>query len=179
MIIKIRIALIALLLVSAPASFAHAGSFDLVINGWSHHVNSDYDWNESNYGIGIEYEFNTESRWIRTAQANGFRDSESNMSYMVGAGLHRRLLSTERLAGFYIDAGLGVFLMTREDIDDNRPFPGLLPSMRIGNRYVGLNLSYIPKAVVHDFAKANVVDPNIDGVFFLQFKIRLDRLLSN
>jgi hypothetical protein len=163
------------LLLSVAAPLANAGNLQAVINGKSIHIDSDYDWNENNYGLGFEYEFKSESRWIKTVMANGFRDSQDNMSYMAGAGIHRRLLSTDRFADFYIDAGLTAFFMTREDIDDNKPFPGVLPSVTFGNRYVGINLSYIPKSVVHDFANANEVDPDIDGVLFLQFKVRLDR----
>lgn len=168
---------IAALLISVPSAPAAADKLYLVINGKSFHVDSDYDWNENNYGIGVEYEFNSRSRWIKIAMANGFRDSLDNISYMAGAGLHRRLFVTERFADLYVDTGINVFLMTRKDIDNNRPFPGLLPSLTLGNRYGGINLSYVPKQVVHVFAKANIADPNIDGIFFLQVKIRLDELL--
>jgi len=36
-----------------------------------------------------------------------------------------------------------------------------------------MNLTYIPETVVRDIAKAKVLDPNVGGVFFLQFKFRL------
>jgi hypothetical protein len=81
-----------------------------------------------------------------------------------------------RVAGS--DAALNFFIMTREDIEDNEPFPALLPSVTVGNRWGGLNLSYVPKTVVRDFANAKSVDPNIGGVFFLQAKIRLDDLFK-
>lgn len=160
------------------ATPAAASKLNLVVNGKSFHMNSDYDWNEDNYGAGIEYEFTTRSRWIKVAMVNGFRDSEDNMSYMIGAGLYRRLVASERFAGAYLDAGLNFFIMTREDINDNDPFPALLPSVTVGNRWGGLNLSYVPKMVVRDFANAKSVDPNIGGVFFLQAKIRLDDLFK-
>lgn len=176
-IIKIPALCIWALILTVAATPAVADKLHLVINGKSFHVDSDYDWNENNYGIGVEYEFNSRSRWIKTAMANGFRDSQDNISYMAGAGLHRRLFVTERFADLYVDTGINVFLMMRRDIDDNRPFPGLLPSLTLGNRYGGINLSYVPKQVVHIFAKANIVDPNIDGIFFLQVKIRIDDLL--
>ena len=160
---------------STPAA---ASKLNLVINGKSFHMNSDYDWNENNVGAGIEYEFTTQSRWIKVVMVNGFRDSENNMSYMVGAGLYRRLTASDRFAGIYLDAGLNFFIMTREDIDDNEPFPALLPSVTVGNRWGGLNLSYVPKTVVRDFANAKSVDPNIGGVIFLQAKIRLDDLFK-
>ena len=174
---KITMLCMAALLLFISSAPAHAGKLHLVLNGKSFHIDSDYGWNENNYGFGVEYEFNSRSRWIKVAMANGFRDSQDNISYMAGAGLHRRLLVTERFANLYLDAGINVFFMTRQDIDNNRPFPGLLPSVTLGNRYAGINLSYVPKQAMHRFAKANMVDPNIDGVFFLQVKFRLDSLL--
>ena len=171
--------LIASFFLTASFSPAMAGSFQAVINGKSFHIDSDYDWNENNFGVGIEYEFEPRSLWIKTLMANGFRDSRDNMSYMVGAGLHRRLLSSERFAEIYFDAGINAFVMTRDDVDDGKPFPGLLPSFTLGNRYVGLNLSYVPKSFVQKYMKANNVDPDMDGVIFLQFKVRLDRWLLN
>ncbi len=176
-IIKIPTLCIWALFLTVAATPAVADKLHLVINGKSFHVDSDYGWNENNYGFGVEYEFNSRSRWTKVAMANGFSDSQDNISYMAGAGLHRRLLVTERFANLYLDAGINVFFMTRQDIDNNRPFLGLLPSVTLGNRYGGINLSYVPKQAMHRFAKANMVDPNIDGVFFLQVKFRLDSLL--
>jgi hypothetical protein len=167
------------LILATLSTPADASKTHLVINGKSIHVNSDYDWNEDNYGVGVEYEFETHSRWIKTAMANAFLDSEENMSYMAGFGLHRRLLMSERYAGLYFDAGLNLFVMTREDVENNRPFPAVLPSMTVGNRYGGINLSYIPKKFVHDVGHANVVDPNIGGIIFLQAKIRMDAFFSD
>lgn len=151
-----------------------AGNLDVVINGKSYHVNSKYDWNENNVGVGLEYEFDSASRWIWTVNANTFVDSLENQSYMAGGGLKRRLFDTDRLGGLYVDAGLVAFLMSREDINDRRPFPGILPALTVGNDYAGLNLTYLPKKAVHDIAHANVVDPTIGGVVFMQFKLRLN-----
>ena len=88
--------------------------------------------------------------------------------------MHRRIFATDRFAEAYVNIGVNVFMMTRKDINDHRPFPGALPSLTVGNRYGGINISYVPKKVVHDFAQANKADPGIDGVFFLQLKIRLN-----
>lgn len=152
---------------------AAAGSLDVVINGKSFHVNSEYDWNEENIGIGLEYELESRSRWIRTVNANTFVDSLDNMSYMAGAGLKRRLYETDRFGGLYFDAGIVAFLMSRKDIRNHRPFPGVLPALSLGNDYAGINVTYLPKKAVHDIAHANVVDPTIGGVVFMQFKIRM------
>ena len=169
---------ICVLVLAGLATPAVAGKVNFVINGKSFHMDSDYDWNEENYGVGLEYEFDTESRWIKMAMVNGFRDSDNNMSYMVGGGLYRRLVASDRFAGIYLDAGLNLMMMTREDFDNNKPFPVLLPSMTLGNRWGGINLSYVPSKFVRDYANAKAVDPNIDGVFFLQLKIRLDDLFN-
>jgi hypothetical protein len=162
------------LLVTLPTSQAFAGNFNAVINGKSYHINSEHDWNENNMGLGIEYEFESESAWRKTLMANGFRDSTDNMSYMVGAGLHRRLFETDRLSGFYISAGLNAFIMTRDDVENGDPFPGILPSVTIGNEMVGFNLTYLPKFAVEKTTNSELVDPNISGILFLQFKVSME-----
>lgn len=57
-IIKISTLCIWALILTVAATPADADKLHLVINGKSLHVDSDYNWNESNYGIGVEYEFN-------------------------------------------------------------------------------------------------------------------------
>lgn len=175
-LIKISALCVGALVLAGLTTPADASKLHMVINGKSIHVNSNYDWNENNYGAGIEYEFDTKSRWIKTTMANAFLDSEKNMSYMLGAGLHRRLIISDRFAGFYMDAGLNAFVMTRQDVENNRPFPAILPSMTFGNRYGGINLSYVPKVAVRDVTHASIADSDIGGIFFLQAKIRLDVL---
>ena len=169
--------LIFVLAVIAPTSSASADKLSVVVNGMSYHVDSSYDWNETNYGLGVEYQFSSQSRWKTLTMVNGFRDSNDEMSYMAGAGLHRRLVESERLAGFYLDVGLNAFLMTRKDINDNRPFPGILPSLTVGNRHMGINLTYLPRQAVQDVLEADMVDPTISGIVFMQFKFSIDRLL--
>jgi hypothetical protein len=167
---------ISVIVLSASAGTAAAGQLDLIVNGRSHHVNSDYDWNENNFGLGLEYQYDSSSRWLWSVNGNAFLDSQNNISYMAGGGLKRRLFQSEHPAGFYLDAGLIAFIMARADIYDYLPFPGILPTMSFGTKRVGVNLTYLPKAAVRDFAQAKVVDPNIGGVFFLQFKFRLRKL---
>lgn len=164
-------ALVALLCISGGN--AAAGQFDLVINGRSYHVNSDYDWNEKNLGLGVEYEFERSSPWIWSLSANAFMDSQNNMSYMAGGGLKRRLFQSASPAGYYFDAGLVAFVMSRADFNDYLPFPGVLPTLSFGRQNIGFNVSYVPEFVVRDVAQAKVLDPNVGGVFFLQMKFRL------
>ncbi len=165
---------IVLALASVPASDALAGKWSAVINGKSYHLDSSYDWNESNYGAGIEYQFDSASRWKTIIMANGFVDSTESMSYMAGAGLHRRVLESERHADFYVDLGLNAFLMTRDDYEDGRPFPGLLPSLTVGNRHVGVNLTYLPKVAVEKFMRTRIADPSLSGILFVQFKFSVN-----
>jgi hypothetical protein len=165
------------LFLSLLASPAIAGKYSAVVNGKSYHFNSTYQWNENNYGFGVEHEFTQKSAWKRVAMVNGFRDSTENMSYMAGAGLHRRVFETDKLAGFYIYAGINAFVMTRDDVSGGRPFPGLLPSISIGNDKMGLNLTYMPKQAVEATVNANMVDPTLSGILFLQFKVSMDQLL--
>ena len=174
--LSIQLIVVATLL-SLSSAPAFAGKFSAVVNGKSYHFNSSYQWNENNYGFGVEHEFTQKSAWRKVAMANGFRDSTNNMSYMAGAGLHRRIYETDELAGFYIYAGLNAFVMTREDVNGNKPFPGILPSISIGNDKVGLNLTYMPKKAVEEATNSGMVDPTLSGILFLQFKVSMDQLL--
>ena len=158
---------------------AQANGFSAVVNGKSIHLDSDYDWNEANVGLGIEYTLPTDARWRKILFANGFRDSMDEMTYMAGGGIHRRLFESQRFAGLYLDAGINLFLMTRDDVDGGRPFPGVLPSLTVGNRYVGMNLTYMPRKAVQEFVNAEFIDPSISGIVFLQFKISMDQLLPS
>ena len=167
----------ATVLVALLSSAANAGTFNAVINGKSYHFNSTHDWNENNLGLGIEHEFASQSKWRTTVMANAFRDSTDSMSYMAGGGLHRRLFETERMSGFYVSAGLNAFVMTRSDVGDSRPFPGILPSVSIGNEKVGFNLTYLPRKAVESTTNSTMVDPTISGILFIQFKVSLDQLL--
>ena len=167
----------AALLFAVPSSPAFAGTLSAVVNGKSYHLNSSYDWNENNYGFGLEHQFEQKSPWRTIAMANGFRDSTDNMSYMAGAGLHRRIFETHKLAGFYVYAGLNAFFMTRQDVNDGKPFPGILPSIIVGNDKVGFNLTYMPKKAVEEATNSTMVDPTLSGILFLQFKVSMDQLL--
>ena len=168
---------LACLLFALPASSAFAGHLSAVINGKSFHIDSTHDWNEDNVGIGFEYQFSSQSRWKKVLMVNGFRDSTNSMSYMAGGGLHRTLFSTHRLNGFYIDAGINAFLMTRHDFNDNKPFPGALPSLTIGNDKMGFNVAYLPAKAVEKTLNRDLNDPTVRGIVFVQFKISIDQLL--
>ena len=141
----------------------------VVLNGHAVHMNAEKHWNEDNWGLGFEKEFNSSGRWVTAAVANGFKDSMYNPSYMAGGTIKRRFrMFSDRL---YFDAGLVGFLMTRHDVRHNAPFPGALPTMTFGSRRFAVNLTYMPASVVDDVTHANRVDPAMQGVFFIQFKL--------
>ena len=167
-----------LILLALPLSPALAGDLSTVFNGKSYHVGATQDWNENNYGLGLEYTFKRESRWKPRLMANGFRDSNEDMSYVLGGGLHRNLFASDRMIGFYIDAGIDAFVMTRTDVNDNKPFLGALPSLTVGNRYVGINLTYMPKVAVERMYDSKIADDSMSGIVFLQFKINVSQLMD-
>lgn len=176
---RFSVLLVSTLILTGASETVFAGTVNAIINGRSHHVGASHDWNENNVGLGVEYQFDSTTRWKASAMANGFRDSNNEMSYMAGGSVHRRLVESPRLGGFYLDAGITAFLMTREDVNAGRPFPGVLPSIAIGNRYAGFNLAYMPEAGVRAMTNAQFEDPTLKGVLYLQLKFSLDRLLPS
>lgn len=145
------------------------GAWDVVLNGRAVHINAARDWNEDNWGLGFEREFATESPWVKVALANGFQDSMGNPSYMAGGGIKRRFRL--RSQDFYVDVGAIAFLMTRENVNRNEPFPGVLPAATFGFKRVAVNLTYLPESVADRVTSSRRHDPTMQGVFFLQLKL--------
>lgn len=163
-------AILLLLAVLFTTTAAHAQSdWDVVLNGRSVHINAAKDWNEENWGLGVEREFNSNGRWVKLAIANGFKDSDGDPSYMAGGGLKRRFKLFSDHA--YFDVGVIGFLMTRQDVRHNQPFPGVLPAMTFGGKRVAVNVTYLPEAAVDAVTNAHQVDPHMSGVFFIQLKL--------
>jgi hypothetical protein len=145
------------------------GAWDVVLNGRAVHVNATRKWNEENWGLGFEREFATASPWVKVALANGFKDSMDNPSYMAGAGIKRRFHL--RSENFYVDVGGIAFVMTRENVKHNEPFPGILPAATIGFKRVAVNLTYLPESAADRVTSSRRHDPTMQGVFFLQLKL--------
>ena len=146
------------------------GGWDVVFNGRAVHMNASKDWNEDNWGLGVEREFvSNTSRWVKVALANGFQDSMGDPSYMAGGGLKRRF--RPGADDFYVDVGGIAFLMTREKVNGNRPFPGVLPAATFGFKRIALNLTYLPESIADRVTNSRTFDPTMHGVFFLQLKL--------
>jgi hypothetical protein len=158
-----------LVLAAHGAAAQSSGTWDIVVNGRSVHVNAAHEWNEDNWGLGLEREFATTSPWVKVALANGFKDSMGNLSYMAGGGIKRRFYV--RSNDFYVDLGGVAFVMTRQDVNHNEPFPGVLPAATFGFKRIALNLTYMPESVVDRVTNSKKYDPSMEGVFFVQLKL--------
>jgi hypothetical protein len=69
--------------------------------------------------------------------------------------------------------------MTRKDVNNNRPFPGVLPSLTIGNRYAGINIAYLPVQAVEKLIDTQMTDDSISGIVFVQFKVSVSQLFPS
>jgi len=150
-------------LVSAPA---HANQVSLLLNGKAVHLDKStgVDYNEENWGAGIQYEFNiTERKWVPFVTASGFKDSNENPSYYAGGGTARRFFFGDEKDGLHLDAGVVGFLMVRKDFKDGDAFPGVLPVLSFGTDRIAVNMTYIPK-----------MDPKMVPIIFFQLKIGLN-----
>jgi hypothetical protein len=169
----------ALLLVSvATAATAQAqDDWRMILNGRAVHLNAAREWNEHNWGLGVEREFDSGERWVKVALANGFKDSLGNPSFMAGAGIKRRFPLRAISESFYVDVGVITFLMSRDDVDHGRPFPGILPALTVGNRNIALNVTYMSDSAMESASDIPLRDRTMTGVLFLQLKLN-PRLLA-
>jgi hypothetical protein len=162
----------ALLLVSvATAATANAQDWQMILNGRAIHLNAAREWNEHNWGLGVEREFDSGDRWVKVAVANAFKDSVGDLSYMGGGGIKRRFRLPDVSETFYVDVGVTAFLMAREDVNDRRPFPGALPVVTVGSRNVALNVVYMSDDAVESASDIPIKDRTMTGVLFLQLKL--------
>ncbi len=171
---KIFSSLVAVFLISTPC---HAANWDVVLNGKAFHINSERNWNEDNWGLGFEREFASHKRWVPFAVGNGFRDSMNHMSYMGGGGIKRRFRPGGWMGNLHIDLGVVGFLMKRQNIRGGDPFLGMLPVVSVGNDRAALNITYLPHTAVSSITNGRRLDPNMDGVVFLQAKLNLGYFL--
>ena len=171
LIVAMRTLILTLIAAGALSAPAQAQDWSLVLNGKSVHVNSSKDWNEQNWGLGLEREFDAEARWVKVAVVNGFRDSQDEMSYMAGGGIKRRFRLDSLTEGFFVDVGIVGFLMTRQDVRNNEPFPGILPALTVGTRQVALNVTYLSQHMMDSATNVTRVDPTVSGLVFIQLKL--------
>ena len=138
-----------------------ADSVNLIINGKSIHENKK-NYNEENWGLGFEYNFAEDKKWINFINGGYFKDSLSNTSKYLGGGSKRRFLLGTDKNGWHIDAGLTAFMMTRKDYKNNKPFFGALPFVSLGTNQFAINATWIP-----------AVDPKLESLWFFQVSMKL------
>jgi len=148
------------------ASLGHAattkGDYHLILNGRSIHLQAPPEgasFNENNFGTGVQYEFERQlgSKWVSYITSSAFTDSFNHLSYYAGGGQTRRYQLQQ---GWHLDVGYVAFMMARKDINDYKPFPGVLPVLSIGTRKVAINVTYIPD-----------VNEQVDELIFFQLKV--------
>ena len=125
-------------------STASADELHLVLSGKAFHFNTDDSWNEKNWGVGFEYDFDREGNWIPLITGLTFKDSNKKTSRYLGGGVKRRFDLSDDPDGMHLDTGLIAFAMTRYDHNDNKPFIGVLPFVSIGNNRFSANITYVP-----------------------------------
>ena len=138
-----------------------ADELHFILNGKAIHLDGG-NYNESNWGYGLEYDFEQRNNWITFINGSSFKDSNNQTSRYLGAGMKRRYLLQKDPEGWHVDAGLIAFFMTRKDYRDNDPFPGVLPFVSIGTPSYALNITYIPE-----------VSPKHKALFYFQATFRL------
>ena len=121
-----------------------AEELHLIVSGKAIHFD-DKEYNESNWGLGFEYDLDQRGNWIPFATGASFKDSNKQTSNYLGGGAKRRYKLTNGDNAIHVDAGLVGFLMTRKDHNDGDPFLGALPFVSLGNDYVSLNATYVPR----------------------------------
>ena len=150
-----------LILMLTGSQIAAADELQLVVNGKAIHLESG-EYNEKNWGVGLEYDWAPKNNWIKFVHASYFKDSAYNTSRYIGGGMKRRWSLDDAEDGWRADLGAIAFLMTRQDYNDNDPFPGILPFVAISNGPVTLNMSYIPS-----------VDPKHKHLLYFQLLLRV------
>ncbi len=135
---------ISLLILLLPA-LLFADQLYGIINGKAYHFDRVRNYNEKNWGYGFEYNFEQRGRWIPLLTGSSFKDSKNQTSNYLGGGAKKRFMLGSGDTGLHIDLGIVGFVMTRKDYRSDRPFVGALPFISVGNEYIAVNATYIPR----------------------------------
>jgi len=164
-ILKTTVSLVLLILLLFTYDSANAKGFSLILNGKSFHKEQPkkIKYNEKNWGLGIQYDYALyNNRWVPYLTTSAFKDSFKRNSFYAGGGMMRRFSLAKLHEGLLFDAGLVGFIMTRKDLNNRKPFLGVLPAFSIGTEKIAINISYIPK-----------VAPKLVPLWFVQLKLSL------
>lgn len=112
-------------------------TYYLDINGLSKHLNTDVEYNERNYGLGISRE-TVKDKIVKILTAGGYKNSFNNPSYYAGAGIARRFGNEN-----YLDLGVIGGAATGYD---NKISPMAAIMASVGRKdFARLNAMYAPK----------------------------------
>ena len=156
-----RITLILLTMLLWPGMLV-AEELHLIINGKSYHFDRTKNYNENNWGVGFEYDFNPQGKWIPLITGSRFKDSNDQNSNYLGGGTKYRYEFGSAQSNWHVDLGVVAFLMTRKDYNNNDPFLGALPFVSVGNDFVAVNATYIPS-----------ISPKHQSLLYFQLGIKL------
>ncbi len=157
-------ALLLLLLTQLANLQVNADELLVIISGKTIHMGSN-DLNENNYGLGLQYEFDANRRWIPLISLASLKDSNNNTSRYIGAGIKRRFNLGSSSKRINFDVGVAGLAMTRPDYNDDKPFLGAIPFVSISNDWGGVNATYVPR-----------IEDDMLAFWYFQFSIKLMQL---
>jgi len=112
-------------------------TYFLDINGLAKHTDTDYPYNERNYGLGISRE-KEKNKWVNSLAAGMYKNSFYKPSYYAGGSLARRFGDK-----YYMDIGAMGGLITGYD---KKLSPMAAAALTLGKKGTGrINLMYVPK----------------------------------
>jgi hypothetical protein len=142
---------------------AHAAGFDrlaIATGFWSYHTSNRSEYNQTNTGVGLEYEL--DPNW--TLAAGHYKNSVERDSTYAQA-LWTPDVAQAQFGAVRLSAGVAVGLVNGyPELRDGEVAPTLLPVATLMVGPFGVNLTYIPS-----------VAGRADGAFALQFKYRFGR----
>ena len=140
---------------------AQADELKMIVSGKAVHIGAN-DLNENNYGIGLQYEIDANSRLIPIVSLAAFRDSNDNISSYIGAGVKHRFPRSRRAGSLNFDVGAIAMAMQRPDYNNDAPFLGALPFVSFSNDWAGINITYVPQ-----------IEDNSLAFWYFQFSFKL------
>ena len=139
-----------------------ADELHLILNGKAYHSDRSANYNEDNWGLGFEYDFEMNNDWVPLFTGSRFKDSNNQNSNYLGGGIKKRFEISKSALGMHVDLGVVGFLMTRYDYNNNDPFLGALPFVSVGNDFIAINATYIPS-----------ISPKHTSLVYFQLGIKL------
>lgn len=151
-----------LLFIVVTCNSANAGEVHLILSGTAIHADNSLNLNEENWGLGFEYDFDMRNQWIPFVTAVSFSDSNRNNSNYFGGGSKRRFLLGQNPDGLHLDLGVVGFMMKRRGFNNDAYFPGVLPFASVGNKWLAINMTYVPK-----------IDPKMVEFIYFQAMVKV------